>query len=665
MTDLLTVFISSTSDDLREHRRAVKEAVLDLGLHPIMMENFPAEGALAVDRCRRAAQEADIFVGIYAHRYGWIPGPDQGGRDNLSITALEYDWAAARGIPRLCFVIERDYPWPHTPPYVDSEPENRALLDQFKARIDAETIRDTFTTPENLANGILAALHHAAADLTGQPPQRGGWRRLSAPPLLHNFVGRVEDVETLRDLLTAPGDPLVVVRGAGGLGKTFLTQHLARNQADAFPGGVLWASLGPDARTAENAVLPVLIDWASASPRGRSLDPKVLSPRLVRTLLADAPGRLLAVLDDAWHLEPVRALRDALPDGTACLITTRHTDIAALGGHNLGLNRLAPADGCALLADRLHAAGLAADDHDGCPDALADIVQLVDGHALALDIAARQIITRGPAYAPRFAERLRESLAGEKPFGMLDLGRGETRDDSLEAAFALSYNTLSEVDQARFRALGVIAPDAAFDTKAACAVWGVDSADDATLAGAEDSVAALLNAGLLGLTPDGARCEQHMILRTYAAALARRAEEHDPALGRYTRHVTGVLAAQFEAVPLQDWDAIIGPDLPHIHYMGDLLVGYVQAIVFGATPLETLAEPEPPDDLPDIDPEERMSQALLERGENFAYAIKPYVFRRWVGEHGRRWLEMGIACARLRGSSAARGRPVGRSWHLA
>ena len=650
MTDFLTVFISSTSDDLREHRRAVKEAVLDLGLHPIMMENFPAEGAIAVDRCRRAAHEADIFVGIYAHRYGWIPGPDQGGRDDLSITALEYEWAAARGIPRLCFVIERDFPWPHTPPHVDPEPEKRDRLDQLKARIGAETIRGTFTTPDNLVSGVLAALHHAAAGLTGHAPERGGWRRLSAPPLLHNFVGRAADLQTLRDMLTAPGDPLVVVRGAGGLGKTFLAQHLARSLADAFPGGVLWAGLGPDARTAENSVPPILMEWASANPHGRSLDPQTVSPRLVRTLLADAPGRFLAVLDDAWHLEPVRALRDALPAGTACLITTRHTDIAALGGHNVRLNRLAPADGCALLVDRLRAAGLLAVDPAECPAALAEIVQLVDGHALALDIAARQIITRGAAYAPRFAARLRESLAGEKPFGMLDLGRGETRDDSLEAAFALSYDTLSAEDQARFRALGVIAPEAAFDTPMVWAVWDVDSADDSALNSAEDSLAALLNAGLLVLTPDGARCEQHMILRTYAAALARRAGEHDPALGRYTRHVIDVLAARFVSVPVEDWNTVIGPDLPHIYYMGDLLVGYVQAIVLGATPLESLAEPDPPDEMPDIDPNERMARALLERGENFASAIKPYVFRRWVGDHGRRWLELGIACARLRGS---------------
>jgi hypothetical protein len=90
----LIVFIGSTREDLTEHRAAVRAAVTELGLFP--------EG--------KKFKKADIYVGIYAYRYGWQPP----GFDNKSITELEYDWAGEKGIPRLCFVVDDNHPWPET-----------------------------------------------------------------------------------------------------------------------------------------------------------------------------------------------------------------------------------------------------------------------------------------------------------------------------------------------------------------------------------------------------------------------------------------------------------------------------------------------------------------------------------------------------------------------
>jgi hypothetical protein len=40
------VFVSSTSEDLKPYRQAAKDVVLDLGLHPEMMEHFGTDGFL-------------------------------------------------------------------------------------------------------------------------------------------------------------------------------------------------------------------------------------------------------------------------------------------------------------------------------------------------------------------------------------------------------------------------------------------------------------------------------------------------------------------------------------------------------------------------------------------------------------------------------------------
>ncbi len=86
----LDVFISSTSKDLEDYRKAVQLAILNLGLFPSGMENWAVTGNSSVDLCRQKIAEAEIYVGIYAHRYGWQPdGSDFGGK---SITKLEFDY---------------------------------------------------------------------------------------------------------------------------------------------------------------------------------------------------------------------------------------------------------------------------------------------------------------------------------------------------------------------------------------------------------------------------------------------------------------------------------------------------------------------------------------------------------------------------------------------
>ncbi|MCD4685835.1 MAG: DUF4062 domain-containing protein [Anaerolineae bacterium] len=482
MAHHLDVFVSSTSIDLRPHRQAVREAILDLLLYPIMMENFLAERISAVNKCRRAVDDAEIFVGIYAKRYGWVPTSEQGGDGTNSITALEYAWAKARGIPMLCFVLDEECEWPDAHPHVDKEPEKAALLKTFKGQVTNEFVIKKFTTSEDLRAHVVAALAHAVKDITGEEQERtvGVWRRPVGPSLAYNFVGRADDQQALTDLLADGEGPVTVVSGTGGIGKTFLAQHMTHALKEQFPGGVLWVSLGPEARHAETEVPRVLAAWAGHHQQGRHIPYDKLTPDLVRGLLADAPGRLLVVFDDVWHPAPVTQLRAALPEGTACLVTTRLSKVAALG-RRYPLERLTDADAYALIEDRLRVATI---DPDELRECIAEIVQLLNGHALALDLAARQIIMHWRHDAARYVDRLRKHLTGEQtPFKLLRLGAQDegTRDDSLEAALYMSYERLTEDQQAKYRALGVLAPDATFGARTAFATWNIDVENDDSL----------------------------------------------------------------------------------------------------------------------------------------------------------------------------------------
>lgn len=80
------VMISSTARDLsKDHREQVRLACERAGFAPHeMMEHLTAENKTAVEASLRMVDEADVYLGIFAYRYGFVPpGSD------ISITEME------------------------------------------------------------------------------------------------------------------------------------------------------------------------------------------------------------------------------------------------------------------------------------------------------------------------------------------------------------------------------------------------------------------------------------------------------------------------------------------------------------------------------------------------------------------------------------------------
>ena len=145
-----SVFISSTSSDLKEHRAVVRESLLHAGYHPIDMADFMARAEGATAACLKEVAESDLFVGIYAWRYGFIPSGAE-----ISITEQEFEEARRLEKPCFCFVVEEGHDWPEQFKEGGSSGD---LLKQFKARLDALLVRTTFTTPDSLAKKVLSSL---------------------------------------------------------------------------------------------------------------------------------------------------------------------------------------------------------------------------------------------------------------------------------------------------------------------------------------------------------------------------------------------------------------------------------------------------------------------------------------------------------------------------
>ena len=97
----MKVFVSSTYKDLIEYRNASIRAVEGTSFRAIKMEVFGARPDEPLSACVDEVSQSDLFVGIYALRYGFIPeGSD------ISITEIEYVRAKQLGKPIYCFLLD-------------------------------------------------------------------------------------------------------------------------------------------------------------------------------------------------------------------------------------------------------------------------------------------------------------------------------------------------------------------------------------------------------------------------------------------------------------------------------------------------------------------------------------------------------------------------------
>jgi CheY-like chemotaxis protein len=146
----MRVFLSSTYEDLVEHRAKAANAVERLGQQGVRMEVFGARPESASAACFGEIDSSDAFIGIYAHRYGFIPDGAV-----VSITEQEFDYAVAKKKQVFGFVVDGNYPW--LPLQIEHEP-GLSRLKLLKEKIQRSVVRDVFTTPDDLAYKVAASL---------------------------------------------------------------------------------------------------------------------------------------------------------------------------------------------------------------------------------------------------------------------------------------------------------------------------------------------------------------------------------------------------------------------------------------------------------------------------------------------------------------------------
>ena len=254
----------------------------------------------------------------------------------------------------------------------------------------------------------------------------------SVPAERDSFVGRQEPLQALAKKLDS-GARLVSVLGMGGTGKTRLVTRFAWTWLGDYPGGVWFCDLS-QARSVDGIYFAVA--QGLDVPLGKT-EPVVQLAHAI-----NGRGKCLVILDNfeqvARHAEETLGhWLDRAPQATF-VVTTREV-LGIVGEETLALSPLPPGDAAALFLRRAESAQQGyrpgADDEA----AIAQLVKVLDGLPLAIELAAARVRVMNPrTLLARMNERFNVlwSRAGRRD-----------RQATLRAAFDWSWELLSEPEK--------------------------------------------------------------------------------------------------------------------------------------------------------------------------------------------------------------------------
>jgi tetratricopeptide (TPR) repeat protein len=267
---MASIYISSTFADLEPYRRAVYDQLHKMKHTVVSMEDYTAGDQRPLDKCLEDVAACDIYVGIFAWRYGYIP--KEGNPEGHSITELEYRKATETSKERLVFLLDESVPWPRSATDdVTKEGDAGARIKALRTELATSHMGAFFKSPEDLVGHVDAALVNAldrlqqkalagereAREAESERRHQGAGERVVGLPALDigpHFQGRREEARRLGELLAEPSTRVVSIVGRAGIGKTALASRVLGDLEDnRWPhtderipvDGIVYLSRGP------------------------------------------------------------------------------------------------------------------------------------------------------------------------------------------------------------------------------------------------------------------------------------------------------------------------------------------------------------------------------------------------------------------------------------
>jgi predicted ATPase/DNA-binding SARP family transcriptional activator len=361
--------------------------------------------------------------------------------------------------------------------------------------------------------------------------------RHNLPAQLSTFIGREKEQQEIQNVLTK--NRLVTLTGAGGIGKTRLSQQVGRELLNDYPDGVWFIALDS---LSDPALVPQTV--ASVFEIRESQNQPVIE--ILKDVLREKT--VLLILDNCEHLveacaQLITALLMNCPN-LKVLATSRETlNVAgeatysmpplSLPERDVSLDELSKYESVKLFAERAALALSSFTLTEENARTIVDICLRVDGIPLAIELAAARVSILS---TEEILKQLQDSFSLLASGGRIGMPRHQT----LRASMDWSWGLLSEAEQIFLRQLSIFAGG-----------WTLESAQAVCDGDVLSLTGALVNKSLIAVdqqTGRETRYRFHEIVRQYVREKLNDSGKSSQLQDRHAAHYLDAVAEQNEAI---------------------------------------------------------------------------------------------------------------------
>lgn len=324
---MIRIYISSSFIDLNECRQKVAAILRQNQKYQVIgMEDYQAKDDRPLDYCLKDVRSCQIYVGIFAFRYGHIP-PEQPNGAECSITELEYQCATENGLKRLIFFLKEGAHWP-----TDHVDKDRHRIDDLRERLGSQHLRKEFTNGDDLAAQVYSAVSTAVDELKpGQPQPNEPPSEPGIGPYFYLECNRDDEISDFHSFRNNHPDARIftcTIPGHEGDLPASLTRRLMETEVrshaetlfDKEQGAIKsldikWPGLGQLTQRKERLLANVSLEARFQDRQGVRQEPAayagylsarlekvhVLNHRIVLNDWKEDDGRLLQAYGDFWE----------------------------------------------------------------------------------------------------------------------------------------------------------------------------------------------------------------------------------------------------------------------------------------------------------------------------------------------------------------------------
>lgn len=157
------IYVSSTFKDLKVCREKVRHSLRQIGHEDIAMEYYVAGDERPLDKCQKDVASCDLYIGIFAWRYGYVPK----GQDK-SITELEYRKATETGKKCLIFLLHEEALWPRN--FIDKG-KDLEKIEALRNELSTDKMVSFFNSADELASLVNAAVYNCEKESKNETPK--------------------------------------------------------------------------------------------------------------------------------------------------------------------------------------------------------------------------------------------------------------------------------------------------------------------------------------------------------------------------------------------------------------------------------------------------------------------------------------------------------------